>query len=114
MIVGLLPNEAASVATTKLNKAANQLGLSVINLTIEQRKQMHLPQQGVLIERVSRGPALNAGIQQGDIILRIQNNVVRDVTDFDRIVSSLPLDQSIAVLIQRKGSPIFLALKINK
>jgi len=114
VIVGLLPNEAASVATTKLNKAANQLGLSVTNLTTEQRKQMHLPQQGVSIERVSRGPALNAGIQQGDIILRIQNNVVRDVTDFDRIVSSLPLDQSIAVLIQRKGSPIFLALKINK
>jgi serine protease Do len=47
-------------------------------------------------------------------VLRIQNNVVRDVADFDKIVKELPVGKSIALLIQRQGSPIFLALKLDK
>jgi serine protease Do len=61
-----------------------------------------------------KGPGRDAGIQRGDVILRIQNNIVRDVADFDKIVKNLPAGKSIAVLIQRQGSPVFLALKIEK
>ena len=86
----------------------------VTDLTAEQRERMEVSKQGVLVQSVTKGPAQNVGIQQGDIILRIQNNVVRDVAGFDKIVKELPAGQSVAVLIQRRGSPIFLALKIDK
>ncbi|KAF3981141.1 MAG: DegQ family serine endoprotease [Methylococcales symbiont of Hymedesmia sp. n. MRB-2018] len=114
VVIGLLADESTLASSIEPKKEINQLAIVVTTLTTEQAKKSNLTKQGVLVQSLGQGPALNAGIQQGDIILRIQNNVVRDVTDFDRIVTSLPLNQSIAILIQRGGDPIFLALKIDK
>ena len=113
VVIGLLPDEMDLASAVEPEKEVNKLGVVVADLTVEQRKRLDIPGQGVLVQRVAKGPAFNVGIQKGDVILRIQNNVVRDVADFDKIVKELPVDQSIAVLIQRRGSPIFLALKIK-
>jgi serine protease Do len=69
---------------------------------------------GVLVQDVAKGAAKNAGIQPGDVILRIGTNVIRDVADFEKIAKTLPAGKSVAALIQRRGSPAFLALKIDK
>ncbi len=114
VIVDLLPTEVALVSAKKPTKELNRLAIVVTDLTAEQRKRLELTKQGVLVQSVKQGPAQHVGIQQGDIILRIQNIVVRDAADFDKIVKELPAGQSVAVLIQRRGSPIFLALKIDK
>lgn len=114
VVIGLLPEEAALAKAKESKKEHNRLGVTVLDPTDVQRKQLDVLEHGVLVQVVEKGPAFEGGIQQGDVILRIQNNIVRDVTDFDRIVKELPSGQSIAILIQRKGSPIFLALKIDK
>lgn len=113
--VGLLPEESETLAETKVEtKPDNRLGITVVDLTNEQREQLQVIQNGVLVRNVAKGPGRDAGIQRGDVILRIQNNIIRDVADFDKIVKNLPAGKSIAVLIQRQGSPVFLALKIEK
>ncbi len=112
--IGLLPNKETLVSNVKSDKKFDRLGLIASDLSVSQRKKLGLPENGVLIQKVKNGAAFDVGIQQGDIILRIKNSVVRDLASFDKIVKDLPTGQSIAVLIQRRGSPIFLALKINK
>ncbi len=115
--VGLLPAQAASAVSSPgaaPELSVNRLGLAVADLTDEQRQQAQVEKNGVLVQKVSKGIALEAGIQPGDIILRIQNSVVRDVNDFNKIVAKLPVEKSIALLIQRNGSPVFLAFKIEK
>lgn len=112
VVIGLLVDEPALASVTHPKKELNRLAIVVSNLTNEQRKQLELPELGVMVENVSNGPALNAGIQPSDIILRIQNNVVRDVASFEKIVKALSANRSIAVLIQRQGNRLFLALKI--
>ncbi|MBU2570769.1 MAG: DegQ family serine endoprotease [Gammaproteobacteria bacterium] len=113
--IGLLPEEDVQQAATKAApKPDNRLGISVSNLNEEQREQTQVLKNGVLVQNVGKGPAAQVGIQRGDVILRIANNVIRDVADFDRIVKNLPAGQSIAVLIQRRGSPVFLAIKLDK
>jgi len=115
--VGLLPEEVNQIADNKTapqQKATDRLGLIVSNLTDEQREVLQGLKTGVLVQEVGKGAAKEAGIQRGDVVLRIQNNVVRDVADFDKIVKELPVGKSIALLIQRQGSPIFLALKLDK
>lgn len=113
--IGLLPEEDAQQAATKAApKPDNRLGINVSNLSEEQREQTQVMKNGVLVQNVGKGPAAQVGIQRGDVILRIANNVIRDVADFDRIVKNLPAGQSIAVLIQRRGSPVFLAIKLDK
>ncbi len=114
--VGLLPDEEDKLAAAKnsQNKSPeNQLGITVSELTQDQRQLLQIPHNGVLVQDVSKGAAREAGIQRGDVILRIQNNIVRDLNDFDRIVKKLPTGVSIAVLIQRQGNPVFLALKLK-
>ncbi|MDD2863813.1 MAG: DegQ family serine endoprotease [Methylococcales bacterium] len=114
--VGLLPDEDSNplaAAKTPNKSPENQLGITVSELTPDQRQLLQIPKNGVLVQEVSKGASRDAGIQRGDVILRIQNTVVRDLSDFDRLVKKLPTGVSIAVLIQRQGNPVFLALKLK-
>jgi len=115
--IGLLPAQQTAQAadqTAPAETIANRLGLTVADLTAEQRQQLQVEKNGVLVQKVGKGVAQDNGIQPGDVILRIQNNVVHDSADFNKIVAKLPVAKSIAVLVQRNGSPIFLAFKIDK
>jgi serine protease Do len=95
--------------------AGNALNIVVENPTADQRSQLGLEQgQGVLVTHISEGPASKAGIRQGDVILLMNNEKVTDVKKFDEIMDGLPKGKSIPVLIQRRGNPIFLALKLEK
>jgi len=114
VIVGLLDNKAVLAEKKQTEQQVNRLGLVATELTAEQRERLQIAKHGVLVQDVKQGAAMNVGIQSGDVILRIQNNVVRDIADFDKIVKKLPTGQSVAILIQRKGSPVFLALKVDK
>jgi serine protease Do len=113
--IGLLPEQDEKVAEVKTDtKPANKLGITVSSLTAEQREALQVVKGGVLVQDVSKGAAKDAGIQRGDVILRIQNKVISDVEDFNEIAKSLTVGKSVAVLIQRRGSPAFLAFKIEK
>ena len=114
--IGLLPDQVDKVADIKTKKAkpTNRLGVNVSDLTAEEREAAQVVKGGVLVQNVGDGAAKNAGIQPGDVILRINNDVVRDVADFEKTTKNLPVGKSVAVLIQRRGSPAFLALKIDK
>ena len=114
--IGLLPDQIDKVAETKTEKAkpTNRVGATVSDLTAEEREALQVIKGGVLVQNVGKGPAKNAGIQPGDVILRMGNDVIRDVADFEKIVKNLPAGKSVAVLVQRRGSPAFLALKIDK
>ena len=114
--IGLLPNQAnAQAKEAPANEvASNRLGVVVSDITLEQRKELQIEKNGVLVQKVSKGVAQEIGLQAGDVILRIQNTVVRDANEFNSIVAKLPKEKSIAMLVQRNGSPIFLAFKLEK
>jgi len=113
--VGLLPSQAVQLTTGEMPQVTvNRLGLAVTDLTDEQRDQLQVEKYGVLVQKVSKGIALDAGIQAGDVILRVQNTPIKDVAEFNKIVAKLPVEKSIAMLVQRNGSPVFLAFKIDK
>lgn len=90
----------------------NALNILVDDLTTIQRKQAGIHDHGVLISHVSAGPAYQAGLRQHDVILSLNNVKVQDVAHFQKLVSRLPKNKSFPVLLQRRGEPIFLALKL--
>lgn len=113
--IGLLPDQEEKLASNKTEpKSSNKLGISVIDLTAEQRESLQLPKGGVLVQEVGKGAGKDGGLQRGDVILRIQNQVINNAADFDKMTKNLPAGKSIAALIQRRGSPAFLAFKIDK
>ncbi len=115
--IAKLPDEDPKQASTgQANDptATNPLKVSVADISDEQRQAMELDDDhGVLVEKTGPGPARDAGVRQGDIIMMINNNRISDKAMFDSVVNDLPVDKSIPVLIQRRGSPIFLALKLK-
>ena len=114
--IGLLPDQTEQIAENKKPEAKsnNKLGINVSDITPEQKSALEITNGGVLVQQVDKGPAKEAGIEIGDVILRIQNQTVKNVSDFNTAIKNLPVGKSIAVLVQRRGSPMFLALKIEK
>lgn len=116
--IGMLPEEepalAGGPAEQPSGEKVSRLNLSVSNLTQEQREQLELPKNGgVLAQTVNPGPAYDAGIRRGDVILRIQDQAVKDVKQFNEVVKGLPKGKSVAILVQRRGGSLFLALKLK-
>jgi serine protease Do len=93
--------------------SGNRLGLVVETLGEEQRRQMELEGRGVLVRKVEKGAAADAGVRAGDVILMIDNKDVSDADEFEKIVTGLPENKMVPVLVQRRNSPVFLAMKID-
>jgi serine protease Do len=93
--------------------AENSLNVLVKTPSENQRKQLDLADHGVIVETVNDGIAKRAGIRHGDIILLLNNVKIKDARHFAKIIKDLPGKKSIPVLIQRRGNPIFLALKLT-
>ena len=111
-----LPNQEQLADNRHSTKKAhkNKLGMTVINITREQRQQFGMDKRGVLVKIVNSGPARAAGLITGDILLKLNYKDINSVKEFNRVLGSLPKGKSVPVLIQRKKSPIFLAIKIPK
>jgi len=112
--IGRLPDQPGQMAKSQEpeTKPNNKLGIVVTDLSPEQRKRLEITSGGVLVQQVGKGPAKDAGVQPGDVILRIQNQPIRNSNDFNQAMEGLAAGRSIAVLIQRNGNPGFLALKM--
>jgi len=111
--LGELPDEgeeAGTVEKTKIEKA-NRLGINVVDLTDEQKQKLEV-EEGVLVQRIVDGAAMAAGLRKGDIILNINNSPVKNTGQFNALIKELPAGKSVAVLVQRGGSPTFLAIKV--
>ncbi len=115
--IGALSDEEEQVAETPDQGGAqkvDRLGLAVTAPTREQREQLDLPaQNGVLVQNVASGAAAEAGVRRGDLILRIQDQTIKDVNHFNTVVKGLKPGKSIALLVHRKGNALFLALKLK-
>jgi serine protease Do len=93
---------------------ANRLGLVVETLTSDQRQQLGIDQGGVLVAEVGEGPAAQAGLTAGDVILMLDNQAVDDLEGFNRILEAIEPGRSVAVLIQRDDGRMFYAIRVPK
>jgi len=115
--IGALPDDDEPVSSAPEqpdSRTVDRLGLAVTNPTREQREQLEIPaQNGVLVQGINPGAAYDAGVRRGDVILRIQDQTIKDVAHFNSIVKTLTPGKSVALLVQRRGNALFLALKLK-
>jgi serine protease Do len=111
--LGELPeDEAIEQAVVKSDKKkTNRLGFSAIDLSDEQKQELGID-GGVQVTHLVNGPATQAGVRKDDIILAIDNIPVNNLRQFENLVKGLPAGKSVALLVQRSGTPTFLALKV--
>lgn len=86
-----------------------RLGLAVRPLTPQEKSQAGVP-SGLLVER-SSGPAADAGIQPGDIILSADGTPLNSVQQLRRVVSNHK--NAIALLVQHGDQRIFVPVQLG-
>lgn len=111
--IGALPQQGMAAAAHIPDKqvTSNRLGIEVTELTPTQKKQWDT--DGVLVKNVSQGPGANAGLINGDVITMVYSEIIRDIRDFERVVSKLPSGRLVPMRIVRRGAPMFISLRVN-
>lgn len=106
--VGELPPEVAGSAVPAPRLP---LGLGLERLNAQDRAEARV-EGGVGIASVEPGPAEQAGVQPGDILLSLSGQKIDSPERFNEVVAGLTPGSSVPLLIQRNGGPLFLALDV--
>ena len=83
----------------KASAAAQQLGLSVLELTDAQKKDLKL--KGGVAVASATDAAARAGLREGDVILSVANTEIAGLKDFEAVVSKADKNKPLSVLYRR-------------
>ncbi|MDS4041841.1 MAG: DegQ family serine endoprotease [Candidatus Competibacter sp.] len=90
------------------------LKITVADLNNEQRRNLGVDEQGVLVTTVDDGPAGNAGLYPDDIILQINHNFVKNANQFIELARELPKGKAVPMLVKRESESLYLAVRVPK
>lgn len=103
-----------SAAPPSESERKGSLGLRIESLSAGDRQREEVLSGGVLVVEVDEGAARDAGLRSGDVILSIAGSNVDSPERFDEVVQRLTPGQQVPMLVQRRGTPLFLALRVPR
>jgi serine protease Do len=108
--VAAMPEETPAVAAKP--DLSEQLGMTVGDVTPDVARQMGLSDmQGVLVAEIDpSGPAAEAGLREGDIILEVNRRGIRDTEEYLEALQNRA-DDTILLLVARDDNTLYVALK---
>jgi len=104
-------SNALSAARSTPTDDQTHLGLTVRPLTSAEQDQAGV-NHGLVVES-AQGPAADAGIQQGDVVLAINGTPVNSVAQMRELVHRDRKDDQVALLIQRGNDRIFVPVDLG-
>ncbi len=92
------------------------LGVVIQRITPELAEALDLDdEKGALVSRVlPEGPAADAGVERGDVIVSFDGQEVDEMNDLPRIVASTPVDKKVKLVVQREGKRKTLKARVAK
>ena len=112
--LGELPNEP-QMAFMETEKSST-LGITVQDLNNSLRKHYNLSpdDDGVVVTEMDKNSeAFRSGIREGDIIIRVGTNNVRDSNDFKDLIRTNSRQNTVLLLVKREDVSRFYALEID-
>lgn len=114
--VGEMPADDGETARQIQGKSgdasSSRLGLALRELTASQKKQLGI-EYGLLVEEVYDGIAGGAGIRRGDIILGFNNQDIKSIKQFNKLLDDAKKGRNIALLVKRGDVTTFITIKID-
>ena len=99
----------AEVPNKSAQASAQVLGLTVRDLSAEERQQLGAG-AGVVV-MTAQGPAARVGLREGDLLLQVGNTQVNNTKDFEKVVTALPKDKTVPLLIRRGDWVQYVAIR---
>ena len=114
VVLGTLEeDEAQAAAAPKPSEVEVSLGLRVEPITPDIATSLKLENtDGVVVSGVdANGPAAEAGLRRGDVVREINRLPIGDLDDYETVTSNLRTDTTVLLLVERRGSNLYVALK---
>ncbi|ABM60832.1 trypsin-like peptidase domain-containing protein [Halorhodospira halophila] len=106
-------DELAAPSDAVEGGGGSDLGLQVEPVDDTTRQQLELDDEGgVLITSVEEGPAADAGLQVGDVLVSFDRQPVHSAEDLNDGAAAADPGSTVPVLVIRDGHPSFLALQM--
>ena len=102
----LLANAPAAGSGSKL------LGLAVQDITPSMRQQLGYSGKGGVVITNVQGPAAQANLSPGDVILRVGNKPVNSVAEFGRETANVKPGSTVLLLVSHQGQNLFIAVSV--
>jgi serine protease Do len=109
--VGELPERAA--AARPVRGRAAPPGLALADVTPDVARKLGLPaglQGAVVADLVPGGPAAEAGLRPGDVVLEVNRQPVRSAQDFARAVEQAG-ERDLVLLVTRDGGTAYVVVE---
>jgi serine protease Do len=113
--VGEMPSDTLEIAAPNksMPKAeANKIGLTLKELTPQQKRKLNGKNGLLVIE--STGVAAQAGIRRGDVVLGLNNSESQSVDLFNKQINAVPAGKTVAILVLRGESTLYVPIKVGK
>lgn len=92
---------------------AADLGLQLRALTDAERSAGGFD-GGIVVTGVGPGPARDAGLQSGDVLLTLAGQKIKSPEQFRTLLGRLTPGRSVPLLVQRRSGPLFLPLTVPR
>ena len=116
--VGELPRDEKTLQAMRSgapsSSGSSALGLSVQAITPAMRQQLDLKDKGGVVISDVRGAAAQAGLQPGDVVLRVGNKPVDGVAAFKSAAADVKPGDTVLLLVSRDGASRFVAVTVPK
>jgi serine protease Do len=91
------------------------LGVKIQDLTPDMAEAMNLDKpEGAMVTDVPDGPAKDAGMKSGDVIVSFDGGVVKDTKDLVRRVADAPVGEAVRVVVKRAGKEETLLVTLGQ
>jgi serine protease Do len=107
--LGEMQDHRTASNSSDQSHSGGKIGLAVRPLTSEEQHQANT-HGGLLIEQ-ARGPAADAGLQQGDIVLAANGTPVSSISDLRGAIEKSK--SHIALLVQRGETQLFVPVRVG-
>ena len=93
----------AMISILTSGKQIPYLGIEGISVTAEAEAdpELQIPHGAYVTNVISNSPAMMAGIQEGDIIIEINELVIEDYSDFEKVMYSVGSTETIGLKVMR-------------
>lgn len=115
LIVAEMSVDGKAVRSSKNEASSEQiarLGIGVVELTEEQKKQLEI-EGGLLIDEI-RGGNVRSELQRGDIILALGNTPISSVEQLNSVLKAIPKGRNVALLVRRGEVASYIAIKLDE
>lgn len=112
--IGLMPSTEEGIQTSskKDNVSANRLNIQLSELDDQLSERLGVA-SGVVVRQVAEGAGADSGLMVGDVITMLNAEEIASLDDFARVVEALPDNKAVPMRIVRRGSPMFIPLKLK-